>query len=82
MDDIDKLYRNFKKSQEAEEKEKFRYCVSRLRDHVDNNLDHLTEVLNRNYQEQNPDYEWRLTLLKSVGYRVFRNSEGNHLIKK
>lgn len=52
-----------------------------LRDGIEIDRLHMEEVLNRNFAENNPDYQFRVDLIKSTGYKVFRNSKGEHLIK-
>lgn len=41
----------------------------------------LEQILDNFYQTDRVKYEEKLTIVKSMGYRVFRNSEGKHIIK-
>ena len=41
----------------------------------------MEQVLDNFYQTDREKYEERLGIIKSMGCRVFRNSEGKHIIK-
>ena len=41
----------------------------------------LEETLNNLYKNDSTTYQEKLSFIKSMGLKVFRNSEGNHIIK-
>ncbi len=44
-------------------------------------IDHLKTMLDALYADKNSNYYERLQFAKDLGYKVFRNSEGKHLVE-
>ena len=83
MNNFDDLYNFMQQNCENQKKKNFEYFVIGLRHGIDEDIDKITRVLNEKYQNDNKDdYDFRLSIIKMAGYRVFRNSNGMHKIEK
>ena len=61
----------------------FEYFVNGMQKMVDEDKDKMASVLDQDYAEnKTKDYELRVSVIKMCGYKVLRNSDGKHIIKK
>ena len=50
---------------------------------IDEDKDIMASVLDKDYAENNTeDYELRVSMIKMCGYKVLRNNDGKHIMKK
>ena len=61
----------------------FEYFVNGMQKMIDEDKDKMASVLDQDYAEnKTKDYELRVSTIKMCGYKVLRNSDGKHIIKK
>ena len=82
MGKYDKLYEALMYASEQSKQKNFEVFQNELSRSMAEDIDKVTDVLDKDYIEKNKDYELRLAIIKLSGYRVFRNAQGKHIIKK
>ena len=58
------------------------YFTNQVHQGIKDDLTTVACVLDEIYQKDKKNYDLRISLLKECGFRVFRNEEGKHLIKR